>query len=103
MISRRTIYSLLLTLLLAIGIRVWALSVRDDCDRAGPSNPATPNTVAVESGTRTIDVPCTYWVPRQPTRVQILLLVNVALGVVFIVSAATDWTRYRARRRVGLA
>ena len=103
MISRRTIYSLLLTLLLALSIRLWAANQRDDCDRAGPANPATPNSVLVESGTRTITVPCTYWVPRQSTRVQIMLLFNIVLGVVFLVSVITDWSRYRARRRAGLA
>ena len=103
MISRRTIYSLLLALLLALGIRLWAIGVRDDCDRAGPSNPASPKSVIVESGTRTIAVPCTYWVPRQSMQVQALLLFNLALGIVFLVSVGTDWARYRARRRAGLA
>lgn len=98
MISRRTIYSLLLTLLLALGIRLWALGQRDDCDRLAPN----PNAqVMVQSGTRTITVPCTYWVPRQPVQVQALLLLNLVLGVVFFISAGADWARYRARRRAG--
>ncbi len=53
----------------------------------------------VESGTRTIIVPCNYWVPRQSMRVQTLLLFNVVLGVVFVVSVFTDWARYHHRRR----
>ena len=99
MISRRTIFSLILTLLLAVSIRLWAVSVRDDCDRFGKGTPANPTSVIVESGTRTIDVPCTYWVPRQSVRVQALLLFNIALGVVFLVSVAGDWSRWRERRR----
>ena len=101
MISRRTIYVLLLTLLLAAGIRIWAMGVRDDCDRLGPGTRDAPSTVMVESGSRTIVVPCNYWVPRQSMKVQALLLFNVVLGVVFVVSFLTDWARYRARRRAG--
>ena len=101
MISRRTIFALLLTLLLAVSIRIWAVSVRDDCDRLGPGSRANPTSVLVESGTRTITVPCTYWVPRQSMKVQALLLFNAVLGVVFVVSVFTDWARYRARRRAG--
>ncbi len=42
MISRRTVFALLLTLLLAVGIRIWAMGVRDDCDRLGPAPPRPP-------------------------------------------------------------
>ena len=98
-ISRRTLYTLLLTLLLAASVRLWAACQRDDCDRLGPGTRGTPSSVLVESGTRTITVPCTYWVPRQPVRVQLLVLLNLVLGLVFVVSVGTDWARARARRR----
>jgi heme/copper-type cytochrome/quinol oxidase subunit 3 len=96
-ISRRTLFALLLTLLLALSIRLWALEQRDDCDRLGRA----PNTtMMVESGTRTITVPCTwpFWALRQSIKVQILLLLNLVLGLVFVISVVTDWGRYRARR-----
>ncbi len=99
MISRRTIFSLLLTLLLAAGIRLWAANTRDDCDRQGKGSPATPTTVLVDSGTRSIVVPCTYWIPRQSPRIQALLLFNAVLALVFLLSAADDWSRTRSRRR----
>ncbi len=99
MISRRTIFSLLLTLLLAVGIRIWAANAYDPCDHLGPSPRGVPKSVYVESGTRTIAVPCTYWIPRQSMRVQALLLFNAVLVLVFLISTGNDWARHRAIRR----
>lgn len=98
MISRRTIYTLLLTLLLVLGLRLWAVNKRDDCDRLN----GVPNAeVMVQSGTRTITVPCNYryWALRQPLWVNLLALFGGVLGVVFIISVINDWARLRARRR----
>ncbi len=98
MISRRTIFSLLLTLLFTLCMRVWAIGQRDPCDGPLPGG-QHPASVYVESGTRTVEMSCETWFPRQPMWFQALCLVNLTIGVVFVLSACGDWVRWRERKK----
>ncbi len=94
MISRRTILSLLLTLLFGLCLRVWAMNQRDPCDELMPGG-EHPTSVYVETGTRTVEMSCETWFPRQPAWFLTLCLANMATGVVFVLSACGDWVRRR--------
>jgi hypothetical protein len=98
-ISRVTLFSLLLGLMLACGIWLWYLSQRDDCARYMAGDKSVPATQVVVSGTRTIEVPCTDWATRQPLRVQVLCLFDLALGVVFVLNGLADVREWTQRRR----
>ncbi len=100
MISRRTIFSLLLTLLLALGLGVWAMGQWDECDALLAHGERRPS-VYVESGTRTVEMPCDVWLPRQPTWFQMMCVVDLAFAGVFGVSACGDWVRWREQRKAG--
>ena len=102
MISRVTLYSFLLTLLLASGIRLWFLGQRGPCVEYLGGNKTMPATQMVESGTRMVEVHCTNWFAWQPLRVQILVILDVALAGVFLMSALGDirrWLEARSRMR----
>jgi hypothetical protein len=47
-----------------------------------------------------VEMPCNFWLPRQPIGVQMVCLLDFAAGVVFLLSAAVDWTRWGERRKV---
>ncbi len=102
MISKQTIFALLLTLLLAGGMYAWRVEHFDACDRFGAEKSGTPMAVMVQSGTRTITVPCTIWVMRQPLWMQGLCALLTVLGVIFVLSVWSDWSRAADRRRRGL-
>jgi len=97
-ISRTTLFSLLLGLLLASGIRLWAVGHRDDCDRYMAGETKLPASQWVVSGTRTIEVPCNDWVLRQPMAVQLLCLADLVLIVVFVLHGLGDARRWFERR-----
>jgi len=99
MISRVTIFSLLLGLMLATGIRLWYSAQRDPCARYLAGDTKAQSSQEVETGTRTIVVPCANWPMRQPAWVQILCLLDLVLGAVFAVNAAIDLRNWLARRR----
>ena len=99
MISRRTIFSLLLALLILCGLRLWVINHRDDCDRAANHMGQMPASVMVESGDRLVEMPCNVWIPRQPMGVQLACLLDLTVGVVFLLSVCDDWVRTRARRQ----
>jgi hypothetical protein len=101
-ISRVTLFSFLLTLLLAAGIWRWDVGHRDDCAAYLAGDKTAPATEYVVSGTRTIVVPCDIWLPRQPEKVQMLCLLDFVLGVVFLLNALQDargWFETRRRMR----
>jgi hypothetical protein len=98
-ISKATLFSLLLGLMLACGIRLWYLDQRDDCARYLAGDKSAPATQVIVSGTRTIEVPCTDWTTRQPLRVQVLCLFDLALGVVFVLNGLADVREWMQRRR----
>ena len=77
-----------------VGLKIWAVEHTDDCDRYVAGDGSKPDAVEVRSGTRKIVVPCNVWVARQPVGVQVVFLVEMAVGVVFVVSGVGDWMRW---------
>ncbi len=98
-ISRVTIFSLLLALLLATGIRRWYLGRRDDCARFLAGDTSLPPAQFVVSGTRTIVVPCDQWWLRQPAAVQMLCLLDLLLAAVFVLNVLQDARAWVETRR----
>ena len=102
MISRVTLFSLLLGLMLALGIRLWSDAHPDGCTRALAAEGSMPASEYVISGTRQIVVPCNDWIMRQPLRLQVLCLLNLVLAVLFVLNALADlrgWLQMRRRMR----
>ena len=100
MISRQTLVSLLLALILGFGLKLWALGQRDDCDDYLAGDKSAPSTEVVESGSRSVDVPCEAWIPRQSFWVQILCLVELVVIVVFTISFVGDVRDWASNRRL---
>jgi hypothetical protein len=101
MISRQTIVSLLFALLLGVGLKSWALGQRDDCDDYLAGDKSVPASQIVESGSRSIDVPCEAWIPRQSLWVQILCLLELVVIVVFAISFVGDLRDRAVNQRRG--
>ena len=99
MISRVTIFSLLLGLMLASGIWLWNDGHPDECSRSMAATGNMPASEYVISGTRQIVVPCNDWIMRQPLQVQILCLLNLVLAVVFVLNSLADVRGWLATRR----
>ena len=99
MISRVTLFSFLLALLLATWIRLWTVGQRDECARFLAGDKSYPASQVVVEGTRTVVVPCKQWLPRQPVAVQVLCLVDLLLTVLFAMNALADARDGLARRR----
>jgi hypothetical protein len=102
MISRLTIFSLLLALLLAAGIWRWSVVQRDTCSPYLAGDQTAPSTMYVVTGTRTMVIPCDDWLERQPGKVQLLCLVDFVLVVMFGLNALQDargcFVMWRRRR-----
>ena len=98
MISRRTITCLLLAAMIFLGLRLWILGHYDPCQALMPGG-TTPASVMVESGDRSVEMPCEWWLPRQPDIVQILCLLDLVVMVVFGLSVWRDVNRWRNERR----
>jgi len=101
MISRVTLFSLLLGLMLATGIMYWTGGLRDNCARYLAGDKTLPATEWVVSGTRTIEVSCDDWTMRQPMRIQILCLLDIVLAVLFVLNALIDLRNWLEMRRRG--
>jgi len=102
-ISRVTLFSLLLGLLLAMGISRWSAELKDDCTRFLAGDKTAPRSELVVSGTRTVEVSCSDWTMRQPLRIQVLCLLDIVLWIVFVTNAMADvrdQSRMRRRRRL---
>ena len=100
MISRVTLFSLLLGLMLGAGIRLWDARQKDDCSPTWPGTRRSPPPNG-RVGHAQIIVPCNDWIMRQPMRMQILCLLDFALLVVFFLNALADLQRWlRSRSRV---
>lgn len=100
--SRVTLFSLLLAVLLGVGIRLWTDGQRDACAPYLSGDTKAQKSEWVMSGTRQIEVPCTDWFARQPMRVQILFMLDVVLAVLFVSNALSDlreWLQFRRRMR----
>jgi hypothetical protein len=101
-ISRVTIYSLLLAMMLGLGIRMWAAEQRDDCQLYLSGKKAAPASVLVVSGSRQIEVSCNDWIMRQSMKVQLLCLIDLVICVIFFFNALSDlqqWAQMRRRMR----
>jgi hypothetical protein len=102
-ISRVTLFSLLLGLMLATGIWLWSGTQKDDCSRFLAGDKTAPRSEWVVSGTRTIEVSCSDWTMRQPLRIQVLCLLDIVVFLVFITNALADvrdQSEMRRRRRL---
>jgi hypothetical protein len=100
MISRVTVFSLLLGLMLGVGLRLWSIERKDPCAAYLAGDLKAPSSQWVESGTGLIEVPCNDWLMRQPMRVQILCLLDAVLAAMFVLNALADLRRWlEARRR----
>jgi hypothetical protein len=99
MISRVTLFSLLLGLMLATGIWMWTGAHPDNCARLAAPDGTMPASEWVVSGTRQIEVRCSDWSMRQPLTVQILCLLDLLLAVVFVLNALLDLQGWFAMRR----
>jgi hypothetical protein len=100
--SRVTLFSLLLLLLLGAGIRLWTDGQRDACTPYLSGDTRAQSSEWVTSGTRQVEVRCTDWFARQPTKVQILCMVEVVLAAMFVLNALSDlrdWLEARRRMR----
>jgi len=105
LISRVTIFSFLLALLLGVGIRLRTQGQRDGCAAYLAGDARAPATEYVVDGSRTVVVSCHEWLPRQTQRVQLLCLLDLVLVVVFLLNTPQDarrWFGMRQRRRLGL-
>jgi hypothetical protein len=98
MISRLTIFSLLLGLMLALGIFIHAKSERDRCN-SYPAGSVPPKSESIVSGTREIEAPCSDWWIRQSTEIQILCIADLGLALIFLLNAAGDLRRWLQWRR----
>jgi hypothetical protein len=102
MISRVTLFLLLLGLMLGLGIRLWSEGQRDACAPYLEGNKSAMASEYVPSGTRLIAVPCRDWIMRQSLRIQILCLLDLVLAALFVLNALADlqaWLRSRRRYR----
>ena len=98
-ISRVTLFSFLLALLLAVGIRMWTDAQRDDCARYLAGDATAPASELVVMGSRTVVVSCNQWLPRQPVKVQMLCLLELVLAAVFLMNALHDLHGWLQRSR----
>jgi hypothetical protein len=98
-ISRKTIISFLLALLLAVSIKAYTLRIANPCDAYLSGQLKAPATVVMNQQGRPYLVPCNDWFLRQTRSVQVFCLVDAGIFVVFLVSAFADWRRRRASLR----
>ena len=102
MISRTTIYSLLLGLILALALFMRITRERDRCNTY-PAGGIPPRTEYVVSGTRQFEISCSDWWMRRPQSTQILLIVDIGLGMIFVLFAAGDlrsWVQRAKARKI---
>ena len=80
-----------------LGVRLWNLNHRDPCQALMPGN-TLPTTVLVDTGTRTVEMPCNVWLPRQPELLQLACLLDVTVFTVFLLSVWRD-INHRSHQR----
>ena len=93
MISQKTIFSLLLALLLAGCIKAYTLRISNPCDAYLAGQPGAPATVVVNPEGRAVEIPCDSWFLRQPRALQAWCMLDGVLVVIFLISAWADWRR----------
>lgn len=87
--------SLLGVLLLGAGLWVWSAQRRDECSAWLGGDRHAPASQVVQTGSRTIVVPCKDWLPRQPAVVQMLCVLTVAGLGMLVISLWADWKKER--------
>lgn len=100
MISRVTIFSLLLGLMLGLGIWMHTSGERDRCNTY-PAGGVPPKSESIVSGTHEIEAPCSDWWIRQPMQIQILSIADAGLAMIFVLNALIDlraWLEWRHGR-----
>lgn len=97
--SRVTLLSLLLALLLGLGISLESMQRSDACTPYLSGNPKAQKTEWVVAGSREVEVSCTDWIGRQPLTIQILCMLDAVLAILFVLNAASDLKEWRASRR----
>jgi hypothetical protein len=100
MISRQSLVSLLLALILGFGLKVWALGQNDNCDDYLGGDKSAASSESVAAGSYSVDVPCEAWIPRQSSAVQILCLVELLVIITFAISFVGDVRDWNATRRM---
>src|ERR1700678_4220522 len=98
MISQRTLYLLLATLLLTTGLYLWNANRWDDCQRYMAGDKSLPSSQIVESEGHSVEVPCEQWFPRQSSAILLLCLLDLLLIVVFVLNALSDVRGWRQSR-----
>ncbi len=93
--SKKTMYSFLLALLLGIAIKAWTMQHVGPCDAYLAGQWHAPSTVVVNPQGVAREVPCSDWFQRQPRGVQAACIVDGAVLVVFAVSVWSDWSGRR--------
>jgi hypothetical protein len=98
-IGRRTIFSLLLALMILLGLRAWLIDHQTLCDHYLAGARKLPSSVYVQQGNSLVEVPCTDWLQRQPVGVDIVCLLDLAVFVVFLLSLLQDLLLRRESRQ----
>ena len=90
----------MLAVLLATSISVWRVKHIDACAQVGANHDGTSMSVMVQSGKRTISVPCSIWVMRQPMWMQALCGLLLVLIVIFVFTLWSDLKDSAERPRI---
>jgi hypothetical protein len=98
-ISRRTIFSLLLALMILLCLRAWLIQHPDNCDRYMAGDRTVPSSVYIQMGGRRAEVPCEDWLLRKPAGVQAVCLLDAVVAVVFLLGVWGDIVRRNHTRR----
>ena len=100
--SRVTLVSLLLAVMLAIGIHLWTMQQRDACSPYLSGDTKAPQSEWVMEGSREVEVSCRNWIERQSLTVQILCMLDGVIVILFLVNALSDLKEWlEARQRMG--
>ena len=102
MTSRVTIASLFLAISIFLGIRIWSMDRYDPCQAPTADN-TTMQSLMVQTGDRVVEMPCSWWLARQPDVVQLFALLGLVAAVVFVLSFLRDSFRSMELRRNAIA
>ena len=101
MISRVTLGSFMLALLLTAGIYLWSAEHGDDCARYMAGDTSLPSSEMVDVGGHQVEVQCGQWLLRQSVAVQILCLVDLVVVIVFTLNAVGNFLEWKRMKGVG--
>jgi hypothetical protein len=98
-ISRVTLFSFLLALMLGIAIQMWSSGMKDECAPYLAGDNSAPATEFVVTGSHRVEVSCNDWLFRMPLAVQMLCLLGLVLGAMFLMNGLGDVRDWLVRRR----